>query len=109
METPKFIYTGEKANGHILASFVEFTISLYNIYNFLTLNKIALHSILVCEIFHDINKKSFHNKKSLLKIGDLTFVCMAEEEGFEPPRAVTPLSVFKTDPFSRTWVFLRIK
>ena len=33
---------------------------------------------------------------------------MAEEEGFEPPRAVTPLSVFKTDPFSRTWVFLRI-
>ena len=33
---------------------------------------------------------------------------MAEEEGFEPPRDVTPLSVFKTDPFSRTWVFLRI-
>ncbi len=32
---------------------------------------------------------------------------MAEEEGFEPPRALTPLSVFKTDPFSRTWVFLR--
>ena len=29
-----------------------------------------------------------------------------EEEGFEPPRAVKPLSVFKTDPFSRTWVFL---
>ena len=33
---------------------------------------------------------------------------MAEEEGFEPPRALTPLSVFKTDPFSQTWVFLRI-
>ncbi len=33
---------------------------------------------------------------------------MAEEEGFEPPRAVKPLSVFKTDPFSQTWVFLRI-
>jgi hypothetical protein len=33
---------------------------------------------------------------------------MEEEGGFEPPRAVTPLSVFKTDPFSRTWVFLRI-
>jgi hypothetical protein len=31
---------------------------------------------------------------------------MAEEEGFEPPRAVTPLSVFETDPFSRTWVLL---
>jgi hypothetical protein len=31
---------------------------------------------------------------------------MAEEEGFEPPRALTPLSVFKTDPFSQTWVFL---
>ncbi len=34
---------------------------------------------------------------------------MAEEEGFEPPRALTPLSVFKTDPFSRAWVFLRIR
>ncbi len=34
---------------------------------------------------------------------------MEEEEGFEPPRALTPLSVFKTDPFSQTWVFLRIK
>ena len=31
---------------------------------------------------------------------------MAEEEGFEPPRPVKALSVFKTDPFSRTWVFL---
>ncbi len=31
---------------------------------------------------------------------------MAEEEGFEPPRGLTRLSVFKTDPFSRTWVFL---
>ena len=34
---------------------------------------------------------------------------MAEEEGFEPLRGLTRLSVFKTDPFSRTWVFLRIK
>ena len=33
---------------------------------------------------------------------------MAEEEGFEPPRGLTRLSVFKTDPFSRTWVFLHI-
>ena len=31
---------------------------------------------------------------------------MAEEEGFEPPRGLTRLSVFKTNPFSRTWVFL---
>src|SRR5690606_28121641 len=31
---------------------------------------------------------------------------MVEEEGFEPPRGLTRLSVFKTDPFSRTWVFL---
>ena len=36
------------------------------------------------------------------------FKKMAEEEGFEPPRGLTRLSVFKTDPFSRTWVFLRI-
>ena len=33
---------------------------------------------------------------------------MAEEEGFEPPRGLHRLSVFKTDPFSRTWVFLRV-
>ena len=31
---------------------------------------------------------------------------MEEEEGFEPPRGLTRLSVFKTDPFSQTWVFL---
>ena len=31
---------------------------------------------------------------------------MAEIEGFEPPQDVNPLSVFKTDPFSRTWVNL---
>jgi hypothetical protein len=37
----------------------------------------------------------------------LTLV-MAEEEGFEPPRASRRLSVFKTDPFSQTWVLLRI-
>jgi hypothetical protein len=36
-----------------------------------------------------------------------SYVVMAEEEGFEPPRGLTRLSVFKTDPFSRTWVFLR--
>ena len=33
---------------------------------------------------------------------------MEEVEGFEPPRGVTRLSVFKTDPFSQTWVYLRI-
>ena len=33
---------------------------------------------------------------------------MAEEEGFEPPLRSHVLSVFKTDPFSRTWVFLHI-
>lgn len=31
-----------------------------------------------------------------------------EEEGFEPPRAVKPLTVFKTVPFSRAWVLLRV-
>jgi hypothetical protein len=34
---------------------------------------------------------------------------MEEEGGFEPPRGLTRLSVFKTDPFSRTWVFLQMK
>ena len=33
---------------------------------------------------------------------------MAEEKGFEPLRRLRGLSVFKTDPFNRTWVFLRI-
>ncbi len=48
--------------------------------------------------------------KNLPEIGRLTFLCtMAEEEGFEPPRAVTPLAVFETAPFSQTWVFLRTK
>jgi hypothetical protein len=32
---------------------------------------------------------------------------MAEEEGFEPPRRLHDLSVFKTDPFNQTWVFLQ--
>ena len=36
------------------------------------------------------------------------FDMMAEKEGFEPPRRSHALSVFKTDPFSRTWVFLRL-
>jgi hypothetical protein len=37
----------------------------------------------------------------------ITIKFMEEEEGFEPPRGLTRLSVFKTDPFSQTWVFLR--
>src|SRR5690625_1788590 len=53
---------------------------------------------------------SFSKKKTLLY--RLSYrannkICMEEEEGFEPPRALTPLSVFKTDPFSQTWVFLQ--
>ena len=34
---------------------------------------------------------------------------MEEEEGFEPPRDLTRLLVFKTNPFSRTWVYLRME
>ena len=33
---------------------------------------------------------------------------MEEVEGFEPPRGLTRLSVFKTDPFSQTWVYLQL-
>ena len=33
---------------------------------------------------------------------------MAEEKGFEPLRRFLDLSVFKTDPFNQTWVFLHI-
>ncbi len=38
-----------------------------------------------------------------------TVLKMEEVEGFEPPRGLTRLSVFKTDPFSQTWVYLRRK
>ena len=34
---------------------------------------------------------------------------MAQEKGFEPLRRFHALSVFKTDPFNRTWVFLQNK
>ena len=34
---------------------------------------------------------------------------VAEEKGFEPLRRVNDLPVFKTGPFSQTWVFLQIK
>ncbi len=46
-----------------------------------------------------------HKKTLFLK---RVFSFRTEEEGFEPPRGVTRLSVFKTDPFSRTWVFLQM-
>ncbi len=32
---------------------------------------------------------------------------MAEKEGFEPPRQLPDLLVFKTSPFNQTWVFLQ--
>ena len=32
---------------------------------------------------------------------------MAEEKGFEPLRRFLDLPVFKTGPFSQTWVFLQ--
>ena len=34
---------------------------------------------------------------------------MAEKEGFEPPRRLLDLPVFKTGPFSQTWVLLQLK
>ena len=34
---------------------------------------------------------------------------MYEVEGFEPPRGLTRLLVFKTNPFSQTWVYLQHK
>ena len=33
---------------------------------------------------------------------------MAEKEGFEPPRQLPDLPVFKTGPFNQTWVLLRM-
>ena len=57
-------------------------------------------SLLHPAIIEDYSNIIFHKTYFLKK--------MAEEEGFEPPRALIPLSVFKTDPFSRTWVFLHI-
>ena len=55
--------------------------------------------------YHDIFLQTI--KKNHTKCVNY-YLVMAEEEGFEPPRRFHALSVFKTDPFSRTWVFLRI-
>ena len=41
------------------------------------------------------------NYRTVLKIK------MEEVEGFEPPRGLTRLLVFKTNPFSQTWVYLQ--
>jgi hypothetical protein len=50
-----------------------------------------------------------NNKKTSPDSSDeVEYMYMEEVEGFEPPRVVKPLSVFKTDPFSRTWVYLRV-
>lgn len=35
-------------------------------------------------------------------------ITMAEKEGFEPPRRLPDLLVFKTSPFNQTWVFLHM-
>ena len=42
----------------------------------------------------------------LLPSRDNIYFKLAEEKGFEPLRRFHDLSVFKTDPFNRTWVFL---
>src|SRR5699024_10025044 len=47
------------------------------------------------------------HEKNLKDLISLRFSFWKEEEGFEPPRALPPLSVFKTDPFNQTWVFLQ--
>ena len=55
------------------------------------------------------NKPNIHKAKRQRKNlnRDVRFrFRLAEKEGFEPPRDFHPLSVFKTDPFSQTWVFL---
>ena len=38
---------------------------------------------------------------------DVSFFILAEEKGFEPLRRFHDLLVFKTSPFSQTWVFLQ--
>ena len=38
---------------------------------------------------------------------DVSFLILAEEKGFEPLRRFHDLLVFKTSPFSQTWVFLQ--
>src|SRR5699024_10191136 len=48
------------------------------------------------------------HEKNLKDSISVRFSFWKEEEGFEPPRSLTPLSVFKTDPFNQTWVFLQI-
>jgi hypothetical protein len=64
-----------------------------------------------CKVYNDVYslKLTASLPRNTTFIISLTIICkMAEEEGFEPPRAVKPLAVFKTAPFSQTWVLLRI-
>ena len=48
-------------------------------------------------------KSAYSNYKQKTNLFGWSFQ-MAGDEGFEPPRAVKPLLVFKTSPFSQTWV-----
>ena len=56
----------------------------------------------------DLNQRPPGYEPGELPTAPFRDIKVAEEEGFEPPRRSHDLSVFKTDPFSRTWVFLRI-
>ena len=56
----------------------------------------------------DLNLQPPGYEPGELPIAPSRDIKVAEEEGFEPPRRSHDLSVFKTDPFSRTWVFLRV-
>src|SRR5699024_9628276 len=66
--------------------------------------------IIINGLHHNGEEKYMFNHEASKDLNDLIslrFSFWKEEEGFEPPRALTPLSVFKTDPFNQTWVFLQ--
>ena len=71
-------------------------------------NQLSYRPIFIMERVKGIEPSSSAWKAEVLPL-NYTRIYMEEVEGFEPPRGLTRLSVFKTDPFSRTWVYLRIK
>ena len=55
--------------------------------------------------YNDLLQKNYEAPSTRLGYSSKN-IKMAEEKGFEPLRRLHDLSVFKTDPFNRTWVFL---
>ena len=64
---------------------------------------------MVANLFTKVTSLTLFAKYYLTSIMKLLCCVVKEDEGFEPPHGFTRLTVFKTVPFSRTWVIIRYK